>query len=87
MQKENNLELMDFYQQEMAFWKEKLSTVEEGSEEWIKYRKNYESAQDSMLSSLEDALENIADSYENHINSIFDPVLENIDQAQDEWDT
>lgn len=77
--------------QEKAYWQELMSTVEENSEEWKKYKDNFISASNELTATLEKTIQNIIDTYTNSINEIFDKLEKSLtdnlglDYINEEW--
>ena len=70
-QESNNNKQLDFQKQQVEFWANQMTLVEEGSEEWDKAKENWLSAVSEWNSAVEAAIQNLQDKYLNAINEIF----------------
>ena len=70
-QESNNNRQLDFQKQQVEFWANQMTLVEEGSEEWDKAKENWLSAVSEWNSAVEAAIQNLQDKYLNAINEIF----------------
>ena len=68
-----------------------MENAEQGTEEWKKFRDNWESSINDLNSAVESAVENLLDKYQNTISKIIKDTKNQImggdwQKAMDEWD-
>ena len=91
-QEENNNKQLDFQKQQVEFWANQMTLVEEGSEEWDKAKENWLSAVSEWNSAVEAAIQNLQDKYLNAINEIFQKLNNEVtnglglDYVETQWD-
>ena len=88
---QNHNQEIDFYRKEADMWKAQLENAEEGTEEWKKFRDNWEASINDLNSAVESAVENLLDKYNNTISKIIKDAKNQIvggdwQKAMDEWD-
>lgn len=88
---QNHNQEIDFYRKEADMWKAQLENAEEGTEEWKKFRDNWEASINDLNSAVESAVENLLDKYNNTISKIIKDTKNQIvggdwQKAMDEWD-
>ena len=88
---QNHNQEIDFYRKEADMWKAQLENAEEGTEEWKKFRDNWEASINDLNSAVESAVENLISKYENTISKIIKETKNQImggdwQKAMDEWD-
>ena len=88
---QNHNQEIDFYRKEADMWKAQLENAEEGTEEWKKFRDNWEASISDLNSAVESAVENLISKYENTISKIVKETKNQIlggdwQAALDEWD-
>lgn len=92
LQERNNLKQLDFHRQEVAFWRERMDSVEEGSEEWDAYRENWQEAVNELNESVSASIENLIAKYQNTVSGIFEDLNDKVtggkglDYVKEEWD-
>lgn len=92
LQERNNLKQLDFHRQEVAFWRERMDSVEEGSEEWDAYRENWQEAVNELNESVSASIENLIAKYQNTVSGIFEDLNDKVtggkglDYIKEEWD-
>lgn len=87
----NHNQEIDFYRKEADMWKAQMENAEQGTEEWKKFRDNWESSINDLNSAVESAVENLLDKYNNAISKIIKDTKNQImggdwQKAMDEWD-
>ena len=87
----NHNQEIDFYRREADMWKVQMENAEQGTEEWKKFRDNWESSINDLNSAVESAVENLLDKYQNTISKIIKDTKNQImggdwQKAMDEWD-
>ena len=87
----NNLQQIDFYRKQVDMWKEMMDAAEEGSQEWKKFRDNWENSLNDMNAAVQAAVENLIDKYHNTVDKIIRQTKDNLmggdwQAALDEWD-
>lgn len=88
---ENNKKNLDFQRQEVEHWYKIMQSAEEGSDAWEKAKENFQDATAQLNSTVESAIENILNKYENAINQIFKNWEQNLtggmslDYLEEEW--
>lgn len=95
----NNLNALDSLAQQAAFWKEQMTNAVVGSEEWKKFKENYEEAISATNELVEESLDVILNKYNSVINQIFDNLNKSfltdkegkslglgLDYIKQEWD-
>ena len=91
-QEENNNKQLDFQKQQVEFWANQMTLVEEGSEEWDKAKENWMAAVSEWNSAVEAAIKNLQDKYLNAINEIFQKLNNEVtnglglDYVETQWD-
>ena len=92
MQKENNLQQLDFQRQEVELWRQRMDGAEQGSEEWLAYREQWQTAVKDLNDTVASSIENLIAEYQNTVQSIFKDLNDKLtkgkglEYVQEEWD-
>ena len=92
LQERNNLKQLDFHRQEVAFWRERMESEEEGSEAWEAYRQNWQDAVSDLNATVEKSVEDLIAKYQNTVSGIFADLNDKITNGKglnfvgEEWD-
>ena len=92
LQEHNNLKQLDFHRQEVAFWRERMESEEEGSEAWEAYRQNWQDAVSDLNATVEKSVEDLIAKYQNTVSGIFADLNDKITNGKglnfvgEEWD-
>ena len=93
-QHKNNLGLLDFQRQNVAFWEKEMNSIdkEKDPDAWKKARDNWISAVNDVNATIEDSIQNAKDKMENAIDDVFNKFNNEItdgkglDYLQQQWD-
>ena len=93
-QHKNNLGLLDFQRQNVAFWEQEMNSIdkEKDPDAWKKARDNWISAVNDVNATVEDSIQNARDKMENAIDDVFNKFNNEItdgkglDYLQQQWD-
>ena len=91
-QRKNLDNQLDFQKQQVAFWRNQMDTLEQGSEEWEKAKENWIAAGNEWRSLAETNLQVITDEYTDAINTIFENLNNSVTNGMGlsyvskEWD-
>ena len=92
LQERNNLKQLDFHRQEVAFWRERMESEEEGSEAWEAYRQNWQDAVSDLNATVEKSVEDLIAKYQNTVSGIFADLNDKLTNGKglnfvgEEWD-
>lgn len=92
MQHQNNLEQAAFLREQVNFWEAQMNSVEVGSEEWEKFKANWIEAVNNLNDTVEQAVQNIIDRYQNSIAKAIDDLNKKVtsgiglDRVNEQWE-
>ena len=91
-QNQNYLASISEMQQTLDYWKEMLTHMEEGSEEWQAINEQIMDTQSELNDLVEESLDNLQEKYENTVNNILDQWTSSafggtdLDWVAEEWE-
>ena len=91
-QQANNNSQLILLKEQVNYWKSRMDSTEEGSEEWEKYKENWKSAVSELNSTVDTSVQNLIDKYQNMVNKVFEDLNNSVtnyvglDYLSEEWD-